>query len=265
MSARLDGKVALVTGAARGIGAATARRFAEEGARVVLADRRAEEVEAYHEALDADFPGKTTFTALDVSQEPDWSSAVSGVVESFGRLDILVNNAGMIRVAPLAETNLDLFRKVLDTNLIGGYLGAQCVVPAMKARGGGAIVNFSSVQGIEGRAGFSAYAASKFAVRGLGKTLAIELGPDGIRVNTVCPAGGNPEMYAPWMDKVAGFMDETLAYNENRGIPGSASISSIVDAVLFLASDASRFTTGIDLPVDGGATAGCFIPGFNTL
>ena len=113
--------------------------------------------------------------------------------------------------------------------------------------------------------GLTAYCASKFGLRGLSKAAALEIGRDGIRVNTVCPAGGNPEMYEPWMDRVSGFLDQTLAYNENRAIPGSVPIESIVDAVVFLASDASRHCTGVDLPVDGGASAGCFIPGFNTL
>ena len=102
-------------------------------------------------------------------------------------------------------------------------------------------------------------------LRGLSKAAALEVGRDGIRVNSVCPAGGNPEMYQPWMDQVMGFLDETIAYGENRAIPGSVPVESIVDAVVFLAGDASRHCTGIDLPVDGGATAGCFIPGFNTL
>jgi 3alpha(or 20beta)-hydroxysteroid dehydrogenase len=102
-------------------------------------------------------------------------------------------------------------------------------------------------------------------LRGLSKAAALEVGRDGIRVNTVCPAGGNPEMYGPWMEKLGGFMEQTIAYGENRAIPGSVPVESIVDAVMFLASDASRHCTGIDLPVDGGASAGCFIPGFNTL
>ncbi len=113
--------------------------------------------------------------------------------------------------------------------------------------------------------GITSYCASKWGLRGLTKAAGTELGRDGIRVNQVCPAGGNIEMYGPWMKQIAGFIDETRAYTSNRGIPGEAPLEVIADAVLFLASDASRHCTAIDLPVDGGAHAGRFIPGFNTL
>ena len=135
----------------------------------------------------------------------------------------------------------------------------------MRAQGGGSIVNVGSIDGLIGMNGITAYCTSKWALRGWTKAAALELGRDGIRVNQVCPAGGNVEMYGPWMEKMIPFMDETQAYQEDRGIPGSAPLDVIADAVLFLASDASKSTTGADLPVDGGATAGTFLPGFNTL
>src|SRR5262249_11826458 len=160
LMARLDGKTALVTGAARGIGEATARRFAAEGAAVVVADKRVEQ----GQAVASDVGGR--FVELDVTSEPDWEAAM----EAVGDVDVLVNNAGIIRVTPLIETDLDTFRKVLDTNVVGAFLGIQAVVPSMRRRGGGSIVNFSSPQGLEGRHGMAAYTASKFGVRGLTRT-----------------------------------------------------------------------------------------------
>ena len=118
---------------------------------------------------------------------------------------------------------------------------------------------------MKGHARGTAYSASKFGVRGLAKSSSLELGRSGIRVNSVCPAGGNPEMYGPWMNKLVDIMDQTQAYNDNRSIPGTVSAEAIANAVLYLASDASQGVTGIDLPVDGGATAGKFILGFNSL
>jgi 3alpha(or 20beta)-hydroxysteroid dehydrogenase len=125
--------------------------------------------------------------------------------------------------------------------------------------------NIPSVDGLFGMNGVAAYAASKWGVRGLAKCAALELGRDGIRVNTVCPAGGNPEMYGPWIDKLIPMLEQTKAYTENRAIPGEAPLEAIADAVVFLASDASSHCTGMDLPVDGGAHAGRFLPGFNEL
>lgn len=252
MSSRLAGKAALVTGAARGIGAATVRRFAEEGAQVVLADRRVDEVEALGKGLEAEFPGMILAVALDVAQEADWESAVSASLARFGRLDVLVNNAGMIRVAPLAETSLDLFRKVLDTNLVGAFLGVRAVMDPMAETGGGSIINFSSVQGLEGRENMSAYAASKFGVRGLSKTAAIELGPKGIRVNVVVPGPTKTKM-----TERKGWTDDQ--YNEAYGgypLGRMAEATEIAEVVTFLASDESSFCTGADYVVDGGVLTG---------
>ena len=125
--------------------------------------------------------------SLDVTSEDEWAAAVAQTVAEFGGIDVLVNNAGIMRVVPIADCDLETFRKVIDTNLVGAFLGMQAVLAPMRARGGGSIVNFSSPQGLEGRHGMPAYTASKFAVRGLTKTAAIELGPFGIRVNTVVP------------------------------------------------------------------------------
>ena len=135
----------------------------------------------------------------------------------------------------------------------------------MKSQGAGSIVNVASIDGLVGMNGVSAYAASKFGLRGMAKSAAVELGRSGIRVNSVCAAGGNPEMYGPWAEKMIEFAEQTQHYTEDRGIPGAVSFDAIANAVLYLASDASAGVTGIDLPVDGGATAGKWIAGFNTL
>jgi 3alpha(or 20beta)-hydroxysteroid dehydrogenase len=206
-----------------------------------------------------------SFVHHDVTDSAQWAKLVERTLDAHGRIDVLVNNAGVLHQGPIENTSESDFRKLLEVNTLGPFLGIKAVVPHMREQGGGSIVNVGSIDSLAAMNGLTAYCASKFGLRGLAKAAALEVGRDGIRVNTVCPAGGNPEMYGPWMEKVAGFMEQTLAYTENRGIPGSASIGSIVDAILFLASDASRYCTGIDLPVDGGASAGCFIPGFNTL
>ena len=257
----LEGKVAIVTGGARGTGAAVAERFCQQGARVMLADLRDEMGEATAERLGA----AASYRRCDVTDSGEWADLVAATVEAEGRVDVLVNNAAVLHQGPIENTSEADFRKLLEVNTLGPFLGIRAVVPTMKAQGAGSIVNVGSIDSLAAMNGLTAYCASKFGLRGLSKAAALEVGRDGIRVNTVCPAGGNPEMYEPWMGKVVGFLEETIAYGENRGIPGSVPVESIVDAVQFLASDASRHCTGIDLPVDGGATAGCFIPGFNTL
>jgi 3alpha(or 20beta)-hydroxysteroid dehydrogenase len=242
VAGRLDGKVALVTGAARGIGEATARRFAAEGATVVVADKR----EDLARAVAHDIGGR--FVPLDVTSEDDWQEAL----DVAGDVDVLVNNAGIIRVVPLRDTDLELFRAVLDTNLVGAFLGIRSVTPGMTRRGGGSIVNFSSPQGLEGRHGMAAYTASKFGVRGLTRTAAMELGELGIRVNTVIPGPTRTAMTARkgWTDA-----DYDAAYG---GYPlgRMAQPEEIASLCVFLASDESSYCTGADFVADGGVTAG---------
>lgn len=249
---RLAGKIALVTGAARGIGAATARRFVAEGARVLLTDRRGDEGEALAAELEATRSGSACFQALDVTDEANWNEVVARAEADWGGLDVLVNNAGTIRVKPLTETDLETFRKVLDTNLIGAFLGIRAVVPSMTNRGGGSIVNFSSVQGLEGRENMTAYAASKFGVRGLSKSAAIELGPKGIRVNVVVPGPTKTKMTERkgWTD--AQYDAAYGGYPLGR----MAEAREIAEVVVFLASDESSFCTGADYVVDGGVLVG---------
>lgn len=247
-TADVQGKVCLVTGAARGIGAATARALAAGGADVVLVDRREELV-----AAEADRLGdRGLAVAADVTSEDDWARVVDTVAGRHGGLDAVVNNAGIIRVKPLMETDTDLFRRVLDTNLLSAFLGIRSTVPLLEARGGGSIVNLASPQGIEGREGMSAYTASKFGVRGLTRTAAIELGPKGIRVNCVVPG---PTRTA--MTEREGWTDED--YDRAYGgypLGRMGAPEEIAAVIAFLVSDQSSFCTGADFTVDGGVLAG---------
>jgi len=257
----LSGKVAIVTGAARGTGAAIARCFVAEGARVLLGDVQEEAGEAVAKELGVN----AAFVPHDVTRREDWERVVARALADHGRVDALVNNAAVLHMGTIERTSEEVLRRVLEVNTVGPYLGMRAVIPAMKRQGGGSIVNVGSIDSLLGMNGISAYATSKWALRGLTKSAALELGRDGIRVNSVCPAGGNVQMYGPWMKQIVGFLEETRAYSNNRGIPGEAPLEVIAQAVVFFASDASRHCTGVDLPVDGGAHAGRFIPGFNTL
>lgn len=256
----MQGKVALVTGAARGVGARIAERLVEVGAKVVLTDISHAAGRAVADRLGE----SASYEPLDVTLEADWERAVDTVATTHGRLDVLVNNAAALHIGTIERTSPETFRRLQDVNTLGPFLGTRAVLSIMKAQQSGSIVHVCSIDGLIGMNGLSAYASSKWGLRGLAKSSALELGRDGIRVNTVCPAGGNPEMYGPWFEQLAAIREETEAYSNNRGIPGSTPNDSIVNAVLYLASDASANVTGIDLPVDGGTVAGRFIAGFNT-
>jgi len=248
----LDGKTAFITGGARGIGAASARLMVGEGARVAIADRRADDAAETVAALNALRPGSACFVPLDVSSEEGWVTALEQAEGHLGPLSILVNNAAINRVATLDQMTLENFRKVVDTNLIGTFLGLKYGAEALKRAGGGAIVNFSSVQGMEGRGGFTAYAASKFGIRGLSKCAAIELGPHNIRVNTVVPGPTKTKMIERpgWTDA-----DYDKMYGKYP-LSRMANAEEVARMVLFLASDQSSFCTGGDYVVDGGTLAG---------
>jgi 3alpha(or 20beta)-hydroxysteroid dehydrogenase len=257
----LEGRVAIVTGAARGAGAVIARRLAERGARVVLGDVRHEAGEKVAAGIGA----AASYVPHDVTSESDWKRIVEHTLSRHGKVDVLVNNAAVLHLGTIERTDAATFRRVFEINTLGPYLGVRAVLEPMRRAGRGSIVNIGSIDGLSGANGLSAYCTSKWGLRGFTKAAAMELGRDGIRVNCVCPAGGNPEMYGPWMQQIVGFLDQTRAYLENRGIPGTAPLEVIADAVVFFASDASANCTGVDLPVDGGAHAGRFMPGFNTL
>jgi len=257
----LEGRVAIVTGAARGTGATIARRFVELGATVVLGDVLDDEGARVAKALGE----RACYVPHDVTQRQQWERIVARAVEFGARVDVLVNNAAVLHLGTIADTPEDVLRRVIEVNTVGPYLGIRAVLPVMCEQRAGSIVNVGSLDSLVGMNGITAYCASKWGLRGLSKAAAIELGRAGIRVNSVCPAGGNPEMYGPWIPQLAGFMDETRAYSEDRAIPGEVPLDHIADAVCFFASDASLRCTGVDLPVDGGAHAGRFIPGFNTL
>lgn len=245
---RLDGKVAIITGGARGMGAAFVRRFVAEGAEVVVADVLDEDGKALAEEL-----GKTTrFLHHDVTSEDSWDEAVRTTVEAFGKVNVLLNNAGVLMWNPMHRVSLDDYMKVINVNQVGCFLGMKAVINPMREAGGGSIVNTSSTSGIEGMAGVISYAASKFAVRGMTKTAAIELGRFGIRVNAVLPGGINTQMGNPFQQEGEELEN---AYKKNP-IPRIGSPEEVAPIMVFLASDESSFCTGGDFVVDGGYTIG---------
>lgn len=248
----LDGRVVFVTGAARGIGAACARRCAALGARVVVADRREDDVEEVADALNAKRPGSARAIGLDIADGAGWAAAMAETENTFGRLDALVNNAGVIRVVRLEEADEAAFRRLIDVNLVGTFLGLRAAIEPMKRAGGGSIVNFSSVQGLEGRAGFALYSATKFGIRGLTRTAALELGTHGIRVNNVVPGPTRTKMTERpgWTDA-----DYERAY-AGTPIGRMAQPEEIAEMVAFLVSPRSSYCTGADFVVDGGILAG---------
>ncbi|MBS1105680.1 MAG: 3-alpha-hydroxysteroid dehydrogenase [Deltaproteobacteria bacterium] len=258
---RLDGKVALVTGAARGTGALTARLFAAEGAHVVLADVLDEAGAAVAREIGA----AAHFIHLDVTTEPHWERAVAETALRFGRIDVLVNNAAVLHMSAIADTSPEDFLRVVRVNQLGTFLGIKAAIEPMKAAGGGSIVNVASVDGLRGQNGVVAYASSKWAVRGITRVAALELGRYGIRVNTVCPEAGSAFMVAPYMppgvpvEKIIPRMQPTLSYQKDRTL--EALMQDVANAILFLASDESRSCTGSDLVCEGGNTAGRIVKG----
>lgn len=256
MGTRLSGKVALVTGAAQGLGEAQARLFAREGATVVVTDIDAEGGRDIAAAIG----GSAVFHRLDVTDQEQWATVVEQSVAAFGGVDVLVNNAGTSRAPTRIEhESPDVHDMLLDLNIGGVWHGIRAVVPTMTNRGGGSIVNISSIDGVVGVAGMATYTATKFAVTGLTRAVALELGGRGIRVNSVHPG----IMATPLVTRAAPHVQEALQELLSRqpiqriGRPYEAA-----QAVLFLASDESSYCTGCALVVDGGHTAGPYRPGY---
>lgn len=252
---RLDGKVALITGAARGQGEAEARLFVEEGAKVVLADV----LDGEGTVVAKDLGAAACYTHLDVTSESDWASAVELAKSTFGRLDVLVNNAGILKFGPIAMTSLDDYRAVIEVNQVGVFLGMRAAIPAMAANGNGSIVNISSIDGLIGMAGGVAYVASKFAVRGMTKTAALELGQLGIRVNSIHPGGVDTPMIHPEGTPLAD-MDIDAMMSKQVPLGRIAQPIEVARLAAFLASDDSSYCSGSEFVIDGGMTAGLPMP-----
>lgn len=241
---RLESKVAVITGAARGQGEAEARLFVAEGARVLLADIRDEE----GEAVAAELGDAAAYVHLDVTDEDQWAAAIAHAEERFGPVSVLVNNAGILHFKAIDQTDPEDFDRVVRVNVHGVFLGIRAVTPSMVRAGGGSIVNISSTAGLQGLPYLGAYVASKWAVRGLTKTAAMDLGPKGIRVNSVHPGGIDTPM-------VAGTPSDAPFY-KRLPVPRMGRPEEAARVVLFLASDESSYVTGAELAVDGGATCG---------
>jgi 3alpha(or 20beta)-hydroxysteroid dehydrogenase len=260
---RLAGKVAIVTGAARGMGEATARLFVEEGARVVITDV----LDDKGERLAAALGGTAMFVHHDVTDETGWHQVLAACTERFGTPDVLVNNAGILRFGLLLTTDVAEMREVLDVNLIGPFLGMKVIGGAMAEAGRGSIVNVSSAGGMVGMSMISGYVAAKWGLRGITKAAAIELGHRGVRVNSVHP-GGVATVMAGGSEHV---MDEPPAplgidpdpelraldeRNAAQPIPRIGRPKEIARVSLFLASDESSYCTGAEFVADGGSLAG---------
>jgi 3alpha(or 20beta)-hydroxysteroid dehydrogenase len=243
---RLAGKVAIITGAARGQGAAEAKLFVEHGAKVVLGDVL-DEGKAVADSLgDA-----ATFLHMDIRKEEDWAAAVEAA-QAFGPLNVLVNNAAVVHFASIVDTTLEDYKRVIDINQVGTFLGIRSVIEPMKAAGGGSIINVSSIDGLQAKNAIIAYAASKWAIRGMTKVAALELGHHGIRVNSLHPGGIDTVMGNP-----TGLKNIDDFY-KRYPIPRAGRPEEMAQLALFLASDESSYSTGSEFIADGGWSAGEF-------
>jgi NAD(P)-dependent dehydrogenase (short-subunit alcohol dehydrogenase family) len=247
---RLENKVALISGGARGMGAVEAKLFAKEGAKVIIGDMLEDEGRKVEAEIN-EAGGVCVFVTLDVSDEDAWRKAVDEAVSRYGKLDILVNNAGIYRAHNVEETTADEWDQVMDINAKGVFLGTKHAIPAMREAGGGSIVNISSVAGLTGSMVTSAYNASKGAVRLLTKSTAIQYASDGIRANSVHPGTIETPM-------TEGFLADDAARQDRMDrtpIGRLGRPEDVAYGALYLASDEASFVTGSELVIDGGRTA----------
>lgn len=237
---RVDGKVVLISGGARNIGGASARMLVAEGAKVVIGDLLDDE----GEALAKELGDAARYVHLDVTSDDDWRKAVELTVSEFGKLDVLFNNAGIFNGGPINRYKADLWHQMLDVNLTGAFLGMRAATDAMIAAGGGSMINTSSIEGLRGTPWAHGYVASKWGLRGLTKSVALELAPHGIRVNSIHPG----RISTPATDAMPEDMIPIPL-----GRPGKP--EEVATFVLFLASDESSFSTGAEFVVDGGTVS----------
>lgn len=246
---RLDGKVAIITGGSQGMGEATVRQFIAAGAKVVIGDILDEKGQALAQTLG----DNAYFQHLDVSAESDWARVVEATQERFGKLNVLINNAGILHVASLLDTTAEDYLRVAKINQLGPLLGMKAVVPAMQQAGSGSIVNISSFEGLQAKNGLIAYVASKWALRGMTKSAAIELGRYNIRVNSVHPGG----VHTPMSGATSPIpTDQDNAMYSHHPIPRVGLPDEIAAISLFLATDEASYTTGSEIVADGGWNAG---------
>ena len=247
---RLENKVALISGGARGMGAVEAKLFAEEGAKVIIGDMLEDEGRKVEAEIN-ESGGECVFVFLDVSSEESWKNAVNEAVSRYGRLDILVNNAGIYRAHNVEETTVDEWDQVMDINAKGVFLGTKHAIPAMREAGGGSIVNISSVAGLVGSRETTAYTASKGAVRLLTKSTAIQYASDGIRANSVHPG----TIETPMTEGLLAEEGKRAERTNRTPLKRLGRSEDVAYGALFLASDEASFMTGSELVIDGGRTA----------
>lgn len=240
--ARVSGKVALISGGARGMGASHARLLVDEGAKVVIGDILDEEGTALAAELGE---ANARYVHLDVTDYAEWEAAVAVATEAFGRLDVVVNNAGIANFGPIEDYTLDAWHKIIDINLNGVFYGIKAAIPALKESGKGSIINISSTAGLQGYEALPGYNAAKFGVRGLTKNVALDLGRYNIRVNSVHPG----VIRTPMTEELETPQNHVALHRVGEPI-------ELSNLILFLASDESSFSTGSEFVADGGETAG---------
>lgn len=245
---RLENKVAIITGAAMGQGAAEAYLFAKEGAKVVAADMAEDALKETADAINADFPGMALGVHLDVASEENWQQVVKQAVETFGTVDILVNNAGVgSRGINYDKTDREAFDRIMGINAWGSFAGIKTVVPVMKKAGGGSIVNVSSLAAVVG-VEFNAYTLTKGAVVSMTRAAAVDLGKDNIRVNTIIPG----TIVTPMTKIICDYPKVLKSCEEKTCLGHIGEPNDIAYGVLYLASDEAKYVTGSDLTIDGG-------------